>query len=116
MKYNIDGKIFQSIENTDNGEVSSETLFHYHQDDNIISADYSGGAIIKGHLLGEISEDGTLKFTYHHINLEGSLMLGKCTSVPTLLPDGRLKYSEKWQWLSGDKSVGNSQIIEIDSV
>lgn len=116
MKYNIDGKIFQSIENTDNGEVSSETLFHYHQDDNIISADYSGGTIVTGHLLGKMSEDGTLEFTYHHINFEGSLMLGKCTSIPTLLPDGRLKYSEKWQWLSGDKSVGKSQIIEIDSV
>ncbi|PWW82168.1 n-acetylglutamate synthase [Prosthecochloris marina] len=116
MKYNLDGKIFQSIENTENGEVSSETLFHYHQDDNIISADYSGGSIIKGHLLGKMSEDGTLEFTYHHINLEGNLMLGKCTSVPTLLPDGRLKLSEQWQWLSGDKSMGKSQIIEIDSV
>jgi hypothetical protein len=61
-------------------------------------------------------EDGTLEFTYHHINIEGNLMMGKCTSVPTLLTDGRFKYSEKWQWLSGDKSCGTSQIIEVDSV
>ncbi len=47
MKFNLDGKIFQSIENTENGEVSSETLFHYHQDGEIVSADYSGGNIIK---------------------------------------------------------------------
>ncbi len=116
MKYSLDGKIFQSVENTENGEVDSETLFHYHQEDEIISADYNGGSIRKGHLLGKMLENGTLEFTYHHINLEGNLMLGKCTSVPTQLTDGRLKYSENWEWLTGDKSSGQSQIIEIDSV
>ncbi len=116
MKYDLEGKIFQSIENTENGEVNTETLFHYHQEENIISAYYSGGAIVKGHLLGTMLENGNLEFTYHHINLKGNLMLGKCTSVLELLSDGRLKYSEKWQWLSGDKSSGESQIVEIDSV
>lgn len=116
MKYNIDGRTFQSIENTDNGEVSSETLFHYYQEEDIISADYGGGSIRKGHLLGKMLENGNLEFTYHHINLEGDLMLGKCTSIPALLPDGRLKYSEEWQWINGDKSSGKSQVIEVDRV
>jgi len=116
MKYNLDGKIFQSIENTENGEVNSETIFHYHQENEIVSANYDGGSIRAGHLLGKMLKDGTLEFTYHHINLEGTLKLGKCISVPTLLPDGRLKYSEKWQWINGNKSSGKSQIIEIDSV
>lgn len=116
MKYNIDGKIFQPVENDDNGEVNPETLFHYHQDDDVVSADYSGGNIKQGHLLGRMLEDGTLEFKYHHINLDGFLMVGECTSVPTLLPDGRVKYSEKWRWLSGDKSSGTSQVVEIDSV
>jgi hypothetical protein len=86
MKYNLDGKIFQSIENTDNGEVGSETLFHYYQDGEIISANYYGGSIRKGHLLGKMLGSGNLEFTYHHINFQGNLMLGKCISVPTLLP------------------------------
>lgn len=116
MKYNLEGKIFQSIENTENGEVSSETFFHYHQNGEIISADYSGGNIIEGHLLGKMVENGNLEFTYHHVNLEGQLMFGKCTSVPTLLPGGRLKYSENWQWISGDKSIGKSVIIEVESL
>ncbi|MEM7031222.1 MAG: n-acetylglutamate synthase [Chloroflexota bacterium] len=116
MKYNLDGKIFQSVENTNNGEVSAETLFHYHQNEEIVSADYNGGSIRRGHLLGTMLEDGTLKFTYHHINVAGELMLGQCLSVPTLLPDGRLQYAEEWQWLNGDKSSGKSLIIEIDKV
>lgn len=115
MEYNLEGKIFQSIENTENGEVSSETLFHYHQEGEIVSADYSGGSIVKGHLLGKMVKAGHLEFTYHHINSQGQLMTGKCASVPTVLADGRLQYSESWQWLSGDKSTGNSIVIEIDN-
>ena len=34
----------------------------------MIWADYSGGKIIKGHLLGTVSENGELDFYYQHIN------------------------------------------------
>jgi len=44
------------------------------------------------------------------------IMLGKCLSTPELLPDGALKLKEQWQWLSGDKSSGYSELEEIDSV
>ena len=33
-----------------------------------------------------------------------------------ILQDGRLKFKEYWQWLSGDMSSGYSEIIEIDNV
>ncbi len=40
-------------------------------------------------------------------------MLGKCISTPEVLPDGRIKFHEKWQWLSGDMSSGHSAIEEL---
>lgn len=113
MKYNLEGKIFQSIENTENGEVNSDTIFHYHQSGELISADYSGGKIVQGHLLGKMLENGDLVFSYHHLNTGGELMIGNCTSTPEMLPDGKLKFLEKWKWLSGDKSIGSSQIVEL---
>ena len=67
MKHSLDGKTFQSIENSENGEVSSETIFHYHQNNEIVSADYKGGNILKGHLLGKMFANGNLEFTYQHI-------------------------------------------------
>ena len=89
MKHSLDGKIFQSIENSENGEVSSETIFHYHQNNEIVSADYKGGNICKGHLLGKMFTNGNLEFTYQHINIEGNLMLGQCISTLSVLPDCR---------------------------
>ncbi|WP_163339331.1 n-acetylglutamate synthase [Desulfopila sp. IMCC35008] len=115
MKYKLEGKTFQSIENMVNGEVSSDTFFHYHQSGELITADYSGGKIVQGHLLGKMLDNGDLTFSYHHLNTDGELMFGKCTSSLEVLPDGRLKYIEQWQWLTGDRSQGTSQIVEINS-
>ena len=43
-----DGKYFIPKMNTENGEVDNQTLFLYHQNENILWADYYGGEIKKG--------------------------------------------------------------------
>jgi hypothetical protein len=60
-----------------------------------------------------MGEDGALNMRYHHLNKSGGFMLGKCISTPEVLPDGRIKFHEKWQWLSGDMSSGHSAIEEL---
>ena len=116
MKYNLDGKIFRSIANTENGEVESDTLFYYRQHGHVVTADYSGGRIVTGHLVAKVLSNGQLDMRYHHLIDKGEFMLGKCTSTPELLPDGRLKFKESWQWLSGDMSSGYSEIEEVKNV
>lgn len=110
---NLNNKTFTALANSDNGEVDQSTLFYYHQKDDIIWAEYSGKDIQKGHLLGKQLEDGSFDFVYHHINKEGALKLGKCTSTATLIEDGRIMLSERWQWLCDDMSSGTSELIEV---
>lgn len=108
-----DGRIFVPKVNSENGEVDKRTKFEYHQRGNIIWADYSGGDIIKGQLLGRIEADGELSFYYHHINSNHEARTGKCKSIPKLLDNGKIELHEQWQWLDGDRSEGNSVIVEI---
>lgn len=110
---NYDGKSFRPISNTENGETSGETLFHYKQEGKILSCDYSGGKIIKGHLIGIVNDAGEIDMRYHQINSQGELMTGVCTSVPELLENGKIRLHETWQWTSGDRSKGNSILEEI---
>jgi len=112
----LDGKIFTTLSTTENGDVGKETLFYYYQDGNTVWADYQGGSIIKGHLIATFNDDGLLQMNYHHLNIDGELMAGKCLSTPEVLDDGRLKFKEEWQWLTGDCSSGYSEIIEVSSV
>jgi hypothetical protein len=50
---------------------------------------------------------------YHPVNDAGELMTGRCRSTPELLPDGRLRLHERWQWTSGDGSEGESVVEEV---
>lgn len=113
MKYNLDGRIFASVSNTENGEVGADTLFYYRQTGDIVTAEYSGGSIVSGQLLAQVLDNGQLDMRYHHLNSNGEFMLGKCLSTPQVLADGRLRFKECWQWLSRDMTSGYSEIEEI---
>ena len=112
MTLNLNGKVFRSISNTDNGEVGSDTVFFYHQQGRHVWAEYSGGAVIKGHLVAIMQDNGVLHMHYHHINSSHKIMLDECVSTPVINKDGKIIFQEQWQWLNGDKSAGFSKIIE----
>lgn len=112
-KINYDNKRFIPKMNTENGEVNNNTIFIYHQNNNILWSEYSGGDIIKGNIIGIVLENGELDFYYHHLNINNELRCGKCHSIPIILDNGKLQMKEKWQWLNNDLSEGESLLIEI---
>lgn len=112
---NYNNRRFVSVENTPNGEVSGDTIFDYHQEGRIVWATYQGGSILKGQLIATVDDQGILDMRYHHINQQNKIMTGRCQSTPEILPDGRLRLHEVWQWTSGDLSNGTSMIEEIET-
>jgi len=102
------------VENSDRGETDGETLFHYCQDGEVISATYKGGGIRAGSLIGKVDDEGNMDIIYHHINAKGDFVTGKCRSVPEVLPDGRIRLKEKWQRTCGDCPSGESTVEEIE--
>lgn len=109
---NYDNKIFKPVSNTENGETSAETAFHYKQNGRILTSEYSGGKIISGHLIGLVNDKGEIEMRYHQVNEKGELMTGICTSKPEILQNGKIRLHESWHWTSGDLSKGNSIIEE----
>ncbi len=110
---NYHNRIFRVVNNSDNGDTSSETTFHYNQEGNVLTSIYSGGSIVSGHLLGLVNENGNIDMRYHHINSDGEIMTGLCKSTPEILEDGRIRLHEEWKWTSGHQSSGKSIIEEI---
>lgn len=111
MNYN--NKIFRPVQNSENGETTEETIFEYKQTDNILTSEYKGAQIIKGHLIGLVDENGNIEMRYHQINKKGELMTGICHSKPELIPGGKIRLYENWKWTSGDQSSGKSILEEI---
>ena len=48
----LDGRTLVGVTNTDDGEVSGDTKFHFEQDGEQIYAHYEGGDVVDGHLVG----------------------------------------------------------------
>lgn len=115
MVINYNNKVFRPVSNSDNGAVSGDTSFHYQQSGRIVTAEYSGGDITMGHLIALIDAAGCLDMRYHQVNKSGALQTGVCHSTPEILPDGRIRLKERWQWTSGDHSHGSSVVEEAAS-
>jgi len=113
MKINYNGRKFAGVSNTPNGQVSGDTVFSYSQHENMLLATYSGGSIKNGHMIGQVNEDNSLYFTYHHLDADGHLKSGYCNSIPEILPDGRIRLYEKWEWTHGGEGKGESVVEEI---
>ncbi len=108
----IDGKVFVGVSNSGAGDVDASTRFTYHQDGRSVWAEYSGGLVERGHLVG--SRDGDeLAFRYVHLDTEGRTANGRCTSRITVLVDGRIRLEEDWAWESREGS-GRSVVEELD--
>ncbi len=113
MKINYHGRKFAGVSNSPNGEVTAETIFLYEQHGQKLTAIYNGGNIREGHMIGRVNEDNSLDFVYHHIDLNGHLKSGHCISIPELLPEGRIRLHERWQWTYGAEGSGESVVMEI---
>ena len=101
------------MENSDSGDVSSETRFHYRQSGDVVWATYEGGSVRFGTLVAKVAEDGVLDMRYQHVSVAGELKTGTCRSVPEVLEGGRLRLRESWRWTSGGEGGGSSVVEEV---
>lgn len=113
MSTHYHNKRFRAVSNSPNGETSAETVFAYQQQGNILTAEYAGGSVVSGHLIGLVDDQGNIDMRYHQVNRKGELMTGICHSRPETLESGRIRLHETWQWTSGDCSKGTSVIEEM---
>ena len=90
---------------------AGSVIGHYHQQGNLVSAEFSGDSVLTGRLVGIVDEHGVIDAAYCQIMRDGDIVAGRCVSTPTVLADGRLKLTEQWHRIDG--SSGVSQIVEI---
>jgi hypothetical protein len=84
---------------------------HYHQDGSLVWAEFHGGPVQTGRLVGVCGPDGVITAAYCQVMADGEVIAGTCRSTPDTLPDGRLRLTERWR--RADGSQGISRIEEL---
>ena len=80
-------------------------LAHYHQDGDLVSAEFAGGSVRIGRLVGRVRPDDTIEAGYCFVTVSGQAVAGACVSTPTVLADGRVRLTEDWRRVDGSSGV-----------
>ncbi|MFK7848187.1 MAG: hypothetical protein AB8G77_23060 [Rhodothermales bacterium] len=105
---NLADKTFRAVSNSTNGSIDGETEIRFSADEAFVIGNYSGGAVVTGHVLGKRINDVELELLYQGATSEGLIQAGKAHAVFKAAPDGTMHMYLDWQWLTGDQSKGQS--------
>ncbi|MEU3792638.1 hypothetical protein AB0F07_23010 [Streptomyces fructofermentans] len=111
MARSLDGLVLAPVADQAPGQVGTRTRFAYHEEDGVIWAEYAGGDVVRGRLVGTRAGD-LLDFRYVQLKRDGGTSSGHCVSRVAELPDGRVRLEETWEWESREGS-GTSAVEEV---
>ncbi|MEU1279047.1 hypothetical protein [Streptomyces sp. NPDC005805] len=110
MVRSLDGLVLVPVADQAPGQVGTRTRFTYHEESGRVWAEYAGGDVVRGHLVGT-REGDRLDFRYVQLRTDGTTSSGHCVSTASELPDGRVRLDESWEWESREGS-GTSVVEE----
>ncbi len=105
------GRRFRPVGDEPAADGTATSVGDYHQDGDLVWAEFSGSAVRAGRLLGTCRPDGVIDAVYCMVTADGRAIAGGCVSSPTVLADGRVRLVERWRRLDGESGV--SEIEEI---
>jgi hypothetical protein len=102
----FDGRVF-TVADSGGGVATTDTTFHYSEEDGVVTATYRGETIRSGFLIGTRTDDA-LDFRYVQLHTDGSTASGHCVTELEVLPDGRIRLNESWE---GESRAGSGRSV-----
>jgi len=111
-RFSLDNRVFTPIDNSTGGIVDARTRFHFWQNGDAFYADYFGGDVREGHIIGRFTGPRTGQLLYHCMTNTRELKAGRAVVTFTLSDDGRVGMALDWAWISGGTESGQSYYEE----
>jgi len=108
---NLNNVKMNVIETAQTGVVNELTIFTFSQTDNVVSADYSGGLILKGFLVGILNQN-KLSFSYCQLQNNGKLDNGQ-SECDVLIENKKIRLVERFTWASRSGETGVNIFQEL---
>jgi len=112
LRERLHGRAFVTVGNP-HGVSGADTVFHYHVGDDLITAEYHGGRVAHGHVIGRATGYDTIATLYHSLTTDGELLAGWSRGRVGVDAEGRTTLTFEWAWLSGAEGGGESAYVEL---
>jgi hypothetical protein len=112
MTYSIAlaGNTFRAVANSSTGTINTETTMTFVSErDSSLLGVYSGGKIKRGQVIARRTGEVTLELLYHCLTTSDELKAGRASATFIRDDKEQLWMHLDWQWLTGDKTTGQSQ-------
>ncbi|MEO9966339.1 MAG: hypothetical protein ABJF11_11155 [Reichenbachiella sp.] len=106
---NLHGALMNVTETATNGVVNQDTIFTFVQKNEIVSARYEGGRVIKGFLAGRLVNN-TLTFKYAQEHDDGHVTGGESICSVSVDSIGKRHLIENFTW---DQGQGKNVFQEL---
>ncbi|MGE5827023.1 MAG: hypothetical protein ACM30G_01480 [Micromonosporaceae bacterium] len=88
-------------------------MAQYHQQGDLVWADFAGGHVRRGSVVGTCAPDGVLRLTYCMVLESGEIISGRSHSTPDRLEDGRILLTERWERYGPHAATGVSYLEQV---
>lgn len=112
-KISLDNVKMNVVKTAENGVVNHETIFLFSQKDDVITAEYAGGKIRKGFLVGRFTNQNQLTFSYCQMQNDGALDNGASTCEVAKNENGKITLTEHFEWKSRPGEFGTNVFQEL---
>jgi hypothetical protein len=92
---------------------ASGTVAVYHQQGDVVWAEFAGGEVRRGSIAGLRQADGTLRMGYTMILTGGEVVCGHSLNAPVSDPGEPLRLRETWERYGPHASTGVSFLEEV---
>ena len=106
---NIDGLVMRVSSTAEQGVVGTDTRLHFRQKGSKVLGRYSGGAIVRGFLVGRLA-GSQLLFRYVQVEASGEIHGGSSVCEVVQQPDGRARILEHFTWRT--RSGGGTNVFD----
>jgi hypothetical protein len=113
VKFNLDKVKMNVVKTAENGIVNNETVFAFSQMSEAISAEYSGGKILRGFLVGKFLSDNQITFSYCQMQSDGTIDNGVSVCEISQSESGKITLTEHFEWKSRPGEFGTNIFQEI---
>jgi hypothetical protein len=112
-KISLDTVKMNVIKTAENGVVNHETIFLFSQKNDVVSAEYSGGKIRLGFLVGKFPAENKLEFSYCQMQIDGKLDNGTSLCELSKNENGKITLTEHFEWKSRPGEFGTNIFQEM---
>jgi len=108
----LDNLKMNVIQTAPNGVVNASTIFTFSQRENFVSANYSGGPILQGYLVGTV-DNNRLAFSFCQLQVDGKIDNGQSECEIAMGENGKIQLIEHFKWASKNDETGVNIFQEI---